>query len=543
MNRLRALTKVAAWMALALLVPPAAALAIRAAQEPAPEPAESPPASAEATPANEEKPPPAKRKPLGPLPWEEPPRVSEPVLRPPAGPAEILERFDIGASQLAGFFSGQPLGPSEEDALVKILYLYPKFGLDNIERWRKTGVGWNQLAAAPEEHRAEIFPIRGRVVRVEKQSLAPELVGFYEFEHYFRVTLAIDDSPFHALICTRHIPAAWKIDAQPADRITAPLDERAAADGLFLKVGDAAAEPPQLIFLAGRVAWLPDRVSPEQQIDQPQIALANLGFDVGLLDNVRATKTLPPGDEDREAFYQLLHALGRPEAEQLRGAGPEPLDPVPLLQAPEKHHGEILHLRGRVQRVMKVPVEDVDIRRRFGIDHYYEIDVRVPLGDTSVKLGKGPSGAGSDRKAKDKNAKDKNAQDSPDEEGAVYANTFPATLLVRRLPPGLAEGEDLNEVVRAQAVFYKVWTYRSQYTDPLKQMQPALMFMASEPAVVPFERQSNTVVSALVSAAFALALGTIVIVWWWFGRSDRAALAAAREAHPQAPPDFSKLAE
>ena len=83
------------------------------------------------------------------LPWEEPPRTSEPVLRPPSGPKEILERYNIGESQLAGFFSGQPLGPSEEEVLGKILYHFPRFGLDNVERWRKTGITWDQVAAAP----------------------------------------------------------------------------------------------------------------------------------------------------------------------------------------------------------------------------------------------------------------------------------------------------------------------------------------------------------------------------------------------------------
>jgi hypothetical protein len=473
-----------------------------AAKEPSDQPMES---SAES--------PQPKARVSGALPWEEPPRTSEPVLRPPAGPVEILERYDVGPSQLAGFFSGQPLGPSEEDVLIKILYLFPRFGLDNVERWRKSGITWDQLAAAPGEHRAEIFPIRGRVKRVEKQPVLPELVEFFEFDHYFRVTMAIDDSPYQALICTRHIPSAWKLDAE--------LDERATADGLFLKVGDPGAEHPQFIFAAGRVAWLPDRVDLDQQIDKPQIALANVGMDIGLFDDVRASKTLPLGDTDREAFYQLLHALGKPAAKELRGAGPEPLDPVPLLQAPEKHHGEILRVRGRVQRVMRVPVEDVDIQRRFGLDHYYEIDLFVPLGETSLRLGKDPSG----------------------EKNPVYGNTFPATLIVREIPPDLQEGERVREMVRADGVFFKVWTYRSQYTDKFKQLQPALMFLASEPTVIRTEPQTNTVVSVLVSAAFVLAVGTVLIVWWWFGRSDRAALAAARSAEVLPPPDFSKLAD
>ena len=59
------------------------------------------------------------------------------------------------------------------------------------------------------------------------------------------MTLAIADSPYQAIVCTRRIPAAWKVGE--------PLDEPAAADGLFLKLGDETAEQPQLYFAAGRV--------------------------------------------------------------------------------------------------------------------------------------------------------------------------------------------------------------------------------------------------------------------------------------------------
>ena len=452
-----------------------------------------------------------KAKAPGVLPWEEPPRVSEPVLRPPAGPKEILERYDIGESQLAGFFSGQPLGPSEEEVLAKILYHYSRFGLDNVERWRKVGMTWDQVAAAPAEHRGEIFPIRGRAKRVEEIKLLPELAELLEFGSYYRVTIAIADSPYQALISTRRIPAAWKVGQ--------PFDEPAAADGLFLKVGDESAEQPQLYFAAGRVAWLPEKAHAEAHVGQPQIELAKLGFNIGLFDDVRASKTLPLGNDDREAFYQMLHALGKPEAQKLKATGPDPLDAVPLLKAPEEHHGEVLRVRGRVQRVMKVPVEDKDIQRRFGITHYYEIDLFLPLGDTRLRFGKDPQG----------------------KENPVYGNTFPVTLIVRDLPANLPEGETARDVVRADGVFFKVWTYRSKYTDQFNQLQPALMFLATVPTVVTEKPQANTVISVLVFAAFAVAAGTVLIVWWWFGWTDRAALAAARAAESQAPPDFSML--
>jgi hypothetical protein len=449
----------------------------------------------------------------GALPWEEPPRTSEPVLRPPSGAKEILERYNIGESQLAGFFNGQPLGSSEEEVLAKILYHYSRFGLDNVERWRKPDVAWDQLAAAPAEHRGEIIPIRGRALRVEESKLLPELAELLEFDHYYRVTLQIADSPYQAIICTRRIPTAWKVGEK--------LDEPAVADGLFLKLGDETAEQPQLYFAADRVGWLPEKPQAEAHVGPSQIELAKLGFSAGLWDDVRASKTLPLGDQDREAFYQLLSTLGKPSASGLKAAGPEPLDPVPLLKAPEEHLGEVLHVRGRVQRVMKVPVEDADIRRRLGIDHYYEIDLFLPLGEKSLKFGKDAKGG----------------------ESPVYGTTFPLTLIVRDLPADLPEGEHVRDVVRADGVFFKVWTYRAKYTDQFNQLQPALMFLATQPTVIHNEPQTNTVVGGLVIAAFVVALGTALIVRWWFGWTDRIALAAAREAQRQVAPDFSKLKE
>ena len=123
------------------------------------------------------------------LPWESPARSVEPVLRPPAGAAELLERFDIGTSQLESFFSGQPLSPTEEDVLVKLLYHLPRLGLENLQRWRKRDVSWDRVAAAPAENRVKTFHLRGRAKRVEKQPLLPEQVELFEFNHYYRVTL------------------------------------------------------------------------------------------------------------------------------------------------------------------------------------------------------------------------------------------------------------------------------------------------------------------------------------------------------------------
>jgi hypothetical protein len=449
------------------------------------------------------------------LPWEKlPPRISEPILRPPANAREILQRYDIGSSQLDGFFHGQPLGPSEDDVLAKILYRYSRLGLDNVERWRRKDVTWDQLAAAPSDFRAEVFHVRGRAQRVERHKLLPELAELFEFESYYRVTLAIDDSPYQALICTRHVPAAWKV--------AEPIDERAAADGLFLKLGatEEGQTAPQLVLAAGRVAWFPDRAEPALHIGPHQIQLAEWGFDFGLFDGVRAANGRDIGDADREAFYHLLAAISRAPAGSLAKA--PPLDVVAALERPQELHGSLVSLQGIARRVTKVQVSDPDIRKRFGIEHYYEVHLSLPLGDRTLRFGK----------------------DSKGEENPVYANTFPATLNVLRLPPGLAEGDKQDTTVRADAVFFKLWTYRSTYTTKYNRLQPAPLLFAVEPAVVPFERGSNVVSGVLVAGAFVLAGLVIGIIFWWYRGQDREAERARRQAltgENRPAPDFSGL--
>jgi hypothetical protein len=450
------------------------------------------------------------------LPWERlPPRISEPILRPPASAREILQRYDIGPSQLDGFFQGQPLGPGEEDVLAKILYRFSRLGLDNLERWRRKDATWDQVAAAPADFRAEVFHLRGRAKRVEEHKLLPELAELFEFDKYYRVTLAIDDSPYQALICTRNVPAAWKIGV--------PLDERAAADGLFLKLGatEEGTTAPQLVFAAGRVAWLPNRAEPAAHIGPDQLKLAEWGFDLGLFDAVRAANGRGIGDGDREAFYQLLAAIGRAPAGEL-GKNAPAINLVALLERPQEHHGQFVSVQGIARRVTKVQVSDADVQRRFGIDHYYEIDLFLPLGDKTLRFGK----------------------DAKGEENPVYANAFPATLNVLRLPPGLSEGDNQATTVRADAAFFKLWTYRAAYTTKFNRVQPAPLLFAAEPAVVPFERGSNIVSGVLVAGAFLLAGLVIGIIFWWYRGQDLEAERDRRRelAGEERPaPDFSGL--
>jgi hypothetical protein len=426
-----------------------------------------------------------------------------------SSPLEILQRYNIGETQLQSFVNGVELSSGESDLITKILYHFPKFGLENLHRWRQTGVSWHDVVTVPELHRGRIFPLLGRVKRVEKQSLTADEAERYEFKHCFKVTMLISDENQEAIITARRVPKAWPLDQE--------LDEPADADGLFLKTGSASIDPPQLFFAAERLGWYPDRPHPDHRIGAPQLALGSLSMDVSLWDDVRETNGKGLTSADRECFYRLLDSVGFPAPTILSDAS-APIDLVSLLEKPAAHFGDIVNVEGIARRVMKVAVSEPDIKNRFGIDHYYEIDLFLPLGEATLRLGSDPR----------------------TEKSPVYRDTFPATLIVRRLPPGLSEGENLHELIRAPAVFFKIWSYRSSYTNRFGQLQPAPLFIAAKPELVPLNNRFDWLTSGHVLGAFGLALFIAATLAWLY-RSDRTARSRITPRQIDQRPDFSGL--
>jgi hypothetical protein len=426
---------------------------------------------------------------------------------------EILERYDIGQTQLARFADGQPLSDREEEVLIKILYRVPRLGLDNLARWRRDDAGWEQVASAPADFRAEALPVRGRVKRVERRDLSPEQAEVFEFSHYYQVSVDLEDSPDEAVVMARHVPSAWSSGGF--------MNEPARADALFLKQDGGMDGGKRYILAAGRLAWLPEWPNTVHGLGPSHVTLAQLGMDAGQWEILRTVNRRGLGDADREAFYQLLAALGHAEVRRLRQIEPQPIDIVELLERPLPRQGEIFSIEGTARRIMKVMVSDRDIQTRFGLDHYYEIDLFLPLGATSLSLGKDPTG----------------------ESSPVYRNNYPATLIVRSLPPGLKEGETVHHQIRADGVFFKVWTYRSAYTSKFGQLQPAPLFVAHEAAIVQPQRPVNQLVSVLAGAIIFLVAGVMVVGTWWSWRSakSRSRVSANSTGQLEPPPDFSHL--
>jgi hypothetical protein len=420
---------------------------------------------------------------------------------------EMLELAGVGPTQLSQLVDRRPLEADEPETLWKILYHFPRFGRDPIEAWATAGQAWSALANDPASHRLQVLPLKGRVRQLQRIELPAAAATAFETTHYYRLRCELPDAPNPVLVCTRIVPTAWEHRDS--------LDERFGGCGLFLKIGDASGPRPELVFATDRVAWFPDRLEPALDVTPTQVWLGELGFDVGLFDQVRTTNRRGLGAEDRECFYGLLAAVETTAPEDCLRRSEGPLDLQPLLASPETQQGRLLTLSGVARRVQEIPVTEADLRRRFGIDHYYEIDIFVPLGNLEVRLDAGHRGA----------------------EPAVFRNEFPVTCCVRQLPDGLPTGADVHQPVRLAGIFFKLWAYRSEFVSRVdeKQRQLAPLFIANTLLVVEPPRSQHAYLAWLVGSFFFAAAAALLIAAWLYRRSDKRFAEAMRKRHSTVP--------
>jgi len=244
------------------------------------------------------------------------------------------------------------------------------------------------------------------------------------------------------------------------------------------------------------VAWHPDQPHPEVGVGPDQMVLTQAGVDWGLYEAVKAENGHPLGKPDSEPFFQTLSAIAGGKAKF--PATQKPIDIPLLLQKSETLLGSRMKFQGTAWRIVKVSVEEADVRKRFGIDHYYEIDVTILL-DKPIKVAKNPG----------------------DKEAVLYANDFPVVLLVPRLPANLQEGENLKDAISAEGTFFRLWTYQSSYAGQKNKRQAAPLLMASEVHLVKKGNPLTAFSGAIATTAMVLACGTFIVIYWWFRLTDR----------------------
>jgi hypothetical protein len=217
-------------------------------------------------------------------------------------------------------------------------------------------------------------------------------------------------------------------------------------------------------------------------------------MDFGLFDTVRpfnGRKTIEP-----ECFYQLLNTLSHTSTEELNKHTAK-FDLAQLLGDPKSQHGSLIMVEGSARRIQKIDIAGTYMGKRFGIDHYYEVSVFIPL-ERPVKLSQGAG------------------------EPIEYKKNFPVIIDVLRLPEGLSEGESLNERIRIPCAYFKLWAYNSQYVTSQdgQRLQLSPLLLGIEPEIVETDTSINPYVAAVALGLFVLALGGLWIGLWRTSRKD-----------------------
>lgn len=407
-----------------------------------------------------------------------------------SGPRGLLEAYGIDQSHFDRLSDGTAWHESEDELLLRIMFRLRDFRLVDMEGWAKPLSKMADLAGKPGDHRGELFRLSGRVERLALCQPVAEVVERFQLKKYYRCQFLLGPQREPAILFAEKVPRAWATDR--------PMDERAGALGMFLKLAGDARQPVP-VFVASRVAWYPATV------------LGELGMDYGLFDDLRPEEpsedeSLPGGQKaqrgrdlgtlrlsarTRECFYQLLSAVGRAKPGQLRReaeqilarSGKKTFSVVPLFNQPEKQQGELVLLEGTVRQVIPVRLSEEDILARFGIRQYYQMFLFTD-----------------------------------DSQGN------PLVFCVPSLPKGMPAGEDPRyaEHVTVAGFFFNTWAYRSRQsgkTPGQTYWQLAPLLIGQEPVWHPRpQKSSNLLAGVIFSVLFVFALGGI---WVALGLSHR----------------------
>jgi len=428
---------------------------------------------------------------------------------PLTGPRELFTLYGFDDSYFAKLPDATPYGLDQTESLLRGLYALRRFTRVDLARWRHSPHDLPAWLDAPLEHAGEIIELRGRVKHVERIRPEPEVARRFELDAYYRCDVELTKPAGPATIFALSIPRDW-LGAEGTSR---DIDERCGGAVVFLKRQSADAKQPAPLLIAQRLAWYPERGN--------FASLGSLGFDAGLIDGVQDKVSLAKSsDLEREAFYQVLDAVNRTQPGELhaiaktelrtaaetwrndlsaerakpkpdanhvaelerrleRAAG-ESEDVVPLFNTPELVRGRLFTLVGTARRAIEIRVDDADIRERFGLDHYYEIELITP-----------------------------------DSRGN------PIVCCVRELPQDMPTGDDIYESIRATGFFLKTWGFRtaqSAESEPgtlRKQLAPLLIGRDLQRLVFDHSASESRRVTIALVAGGVVALFAI---GWWLNR-------------------------
>lgn len=433
---------------------------------------------------------------LGSLPWQED-RLSDRIIpfsiTNSTTARQMLEIAGIGDSQLRFLIDYEPIAAKDIDTTGHVLHSFYELDSSDIKRWSNsqtldTATLLKAFLETPDDYRVDFYRIRGTVIRVQRQPVVEEAARLLGFRSFFWVWLKPLDSDISVRIATRKLPVAWfppewktttttSTDNDQTETAKKPvlapdasfeLSQPAAVNGLLLKVAEehevaqdgteSHRGVQEVVLAAQRVEWLPQKASTDQGINTGVAMLSKYEFDAGLLDDLRKSNGKKMNSSDTEAFFQIMAIIKsadvRREIESLAKGSPPPQPSISdYLQKTRQLQGEFITLHADVRQITKIEISNKKMKYRLGIDHYWQLDAFVYLGDEAIEL---------------KIKKD-------DKEGLVYKYRYPVQICLIDLPAelqtaqtqvqhGTYRSNSLHEDITLNGFFFKLWTYQSART-------------------------------------------------------------------------------
>jgi hypothetical protein len=465
------------------------------------------------------------------------------LTSPPAQSLDaLLSLAGWTPKRFAKFTDGEELTGAERDELIQLLWRVRTFDAALFE----------PLIGHPMLYRGNLLHVKGQARNWVRHELEPEEAGRFEMPAYYTCDVEHESKKSWAVVVTAAVPARW--EQRPS------LDEPVSLSGLYVKqlpakTDDQGNRLPVYLVVARRIAWHP-ATPREPVVSLGMSILGSLGMDVGLLDRVTSHGRLHTTDaakasqfnDQREAFYQMLDAAGQIGAHQLVRYANSNLETIraqwaqemketgdanrkalarevierakagrysvaPLFNDAARQIGQLIVVDGAARRVVRVDLGTTDggtasdVARRFGFDHYYEMQVFT--------------------------------DDS---------QNFPLVFCVRELPAGMPTGDDLHVPVRVAGFFFKDWLYTTRGTrdeetsklDPSNgKPQFAPLLVGRAPIHLQFEDKGRGATQLVGGGLFVLALGGIWAAAWWLSRGDRRIAERRRLAVHSLPPGQS----
>jgi len=409
---------------------------------------------------------------------------------------EFFELIDFGDSYLQMFLDGQPLEEGEQEAIIRALTRTRRLQPHRLSRWLKLDTPWKELAENPAEHRLEIYLLTGKVEAVREVTVPKEAVESVGLASYYEVDATLDtpDGTTQATIVVEDIPHPWKVTLNPEKNIVgAPIS----CPGIFLKSLGTDGDQQDFLFATPKISWHPNQPNNDLGVTSDQVRLAEQGMDIGELSHIKDRAKFE--GLEREPFYQMMAAVRNMPRDRQPTTSDQTVSQVltdpkqGLMVAPQTYRAKFMRLTGLCRRITKIEVDDEDIQRRFGIRHYYELSVFVPIANPIVS-----------QRAGDESTRKQ------------FSNDYPVLVCVPELPPGLSVGDNLHQSVAVTGPFFKLWAYRtpfmSQEDFTRRQISPLFIAASVEKYAAPSNPETNQFVLAML-----VVLGVVVGLGIAFG--------------------------